>query len=144
LRTIEPPLAAFVFLGALAGCTSSSVAPVSGQVTLDGKPLSGVHISFQPIAKPGDNNPGGGSYAMTDAQGRYTLLLVHGEQPGAMVGKHRVEITAKTVVPDNVDLARRPTPKVFVPAKYSQNSPLTFDVPPAGTTEANFPLSSAN
>jgi hypothetical protein len=81
---------------------------------------------------------------MTDEQGRYMLLLVHGEQPGAMVGKHRVEITAKTVVPDNVDPARRPTPKVFVPTKYSQNSVLTFDVPPGGTSEANFALTSGN
>jgi hypothetical protein len=73
-----------------------------------------------------------------------SLLLVHGEQPGAFVGKHRVEITAKTFVPDNIDPARRPKPKTFVPVKYSQNSALTFEVPPGGTAEANFPLSSTN
>jgi hypothetical protein len=125
-----------------AGCSSSNIAPVSGRVTLDGKPLAGVHIGFQPIAKPGNMNPGGGSYAMTDSDGQYKLLLVEGEQPGAVVGKHRVEITARSEVPANIDPPKRPPPKVFVPAKYSRNSELTFEVPPGGTAEANFELKS--
>lgn len=127
---------------ASAGCSSSNVAPVSGRVKLDGKPLAGVHVGFQPIAKPGNVNPGGGSYAMTDSDGQFKLLLVEGEQPGAIVGQHRVEITARSEVPANIDPPRRPTPKVFVPAKYSRNSELTFDVPPGGTAEANFELKS--
>ena len=128
---------------ASAGCGKSRVAPVSGRVTLDGKPLAGVHVGFQPIAKAGSINPGGGSYAVTDSGGQFTLLLVEGEQPGAMVGQHRVEITAKSEAPPaNVDFAKRPPPKVFVPAKYSRNSDLTFDVPSGGTSAANFELKS--
>jgi hypothetical protein len=70
-------------------------------------------------------------------------LLVDGEKAGAFVGQHRVEITARSEpIPDNVDLARRPTPKVFVPAKYSRNSELTFEVPAGGTKDANFELKS--
>jgi hypothetical protein len=127
----------------LVGCSASKIAPVSGRVTLDGKPLENVHVAFQPIARPGDVNPGGGSYGVTNAEGRFTLLLVEGEQPGAYIGKHRVEITARSApIPDNIDLAKRPTPKVFVPEKYSRNSELTFDVPPGGTSEANFELKS--
>src|SRR5262245_49769541 len=133
----------WTFLLVLAGCSSSKIAPVSGRVTLDGKPLAGVHVSFQPIGRPGEMNPGGGSYAITDAEGQFKLLLVEGEQPGAFVGKHRVEITARSEpIPANVDLAKRPTPKVFVPAKYSRNSELTFEVPPGGTAAANFELKS--
>jgi hypothetical protein len=133
-------LSTFVILLS-AGCSSSKIAPVSGRITLDGKPLPGVHVGFQPIAKPGEMNPGGGSYAITDADGNFTLLLVEGEQPGAVVGKHRVEITGRSEPPPaNVDYAKRPPPKVFVPAKYSRNSELTFEVPPGGATEANFEL----
>jgi hypothetical protein len=134
---------AIVICATGAGCSGSKIAPVSGRVTLDGKPLAGVHVSFQPIAKAGDINPGGGSYAVTDAEGQFRLLLVEGEQPGAVIGKHRVEITARSEpIPANVDLARKPTPKVFVPAKYSRNSELTFEVPPGGTKDANFELKS--
>jgi hypothetical protein len=142
------PLCAFaltsIIIGAAsAGCSSSKIAPVSGRVTLDGKPLAGVHVGFQPIARPGDINPGGGSYAVTDSGGQFTLLLVEGEQPGAFVGQHRVEITAKSEAPPaNVDFAKRPPPKVFVPAKYSQGSELRLEVPPGGTTAANFELKS--
>jgi hypothetical protein len=112
-------------------------------VTLDGKPLASVHVSFQPIAKPGDVNPGGGSYAVTDAEGNFTLLQVHGEEPGAVVGTHRVAITARSEAPPaNVDFAKRPPPKVFVPEKYSRNSDLTFEVAVGGTTQANIELKS--
>ena len=111
-------------------------------MTLDGKPLAGVHVGFQPIAKPGEMNPGGGSYAVTDAEGGFTLLLVEGEKPGAYVGKHRVEITGRSEVPANVDPARRPPPNVVVPERYNRSSQLTFEVPPGGTREANFELTS--
>jgi len=142
------PLCAFalisIVIGAQSiGCSSSKIAPVSGRVTLDGKPLAGVHVGFQPIAKAGNLNPGGGSYAVTDSSGQFTLLLVEGEQPGAIVGQHRVEITAKSEAPPaNIDFAKRPPPKVFVPAKYSQGSELRFEVPSGGTTAANFELKS--
>src|SRR5687768_9890418 len=102
-----------------AGCGKASVAPVSGRVTLDGKPLAGVHLSFQPIAPPGKQEPGVGSYALTDVEGKYTLLLVDNDQPGAVVGKHRVEIIARSEVPANIDVPTRPPPKVAVPSRYN-------------------------
>src|SRR5688572_16910652 len=105
-----------------AGCGKASVAPVSARVTLDGKPLAGVHVSFQPIAPPGKQEPGVGSYALKDAEGKYTLLLVDNERPGAVVGKHRVEITARSDVPANIDVPTRPPPKVAVPSRYNRNS----------------------
>ena len=132
-----------LLLTTLTGCGSSRVVPVSGNVSLDGKPLPGVHVGFQPIATPGNVNPGGGSYAITDAGGQFTLLLVENDKPGAFLGRHRVEITARSEAPPaNVDFAKRPPPKVFVPEKYSRNSQLTFEVPAGGTTGANFDLTS--
>ena len=35
------------------GCGSGKFAPVSGTVTLNGKPLAGALVIFSPVAKPG-------------------------------------------------------------------------------------------
>jgi hypothetical protein len=126
----------------VAGCSSQTVVPVSGRVTLDGKPLAGVHVGFQPMGGGKEPNPGGGSYAITDESGGFTLRMVENDEPGAVVGKHRVEITARSQVPDNIDLPTRPKPKVPVPEKYNRASELTFEVPAGGTSAANFELKS--
>jgi hypothetical protein len=126
-----------------AGCQpSANIVPVSGRVTLDGKPLAGVHVSFEPIAPKGKLEAGGGSYAIADGDGKYKLLMVDGEKPGAVVGKHRVAFTARSQVPDDIDLPTKPPPPVAVPDKFSRNSELTFEVPAGGTTSANFDLTS--
>ena len=121
-----------------AGCGRAGVAPVSGRVTLNGQPLANVHVSFQPAAAGKDHNPGGGSYAITDANGRFTLRLVEGDAPGAVVGRHRVEITPRN---SDDDIDRRGKGAVAgVPARYNRNSDLTFDVPAGGTDKADFSL----
>ncbi|MBO0699216.1 MAG: hypothetical protein J2P46_12540 [Zavarzinella sp.] len=121
-----------------AGCGPAGVVPVSGRVTLNGQPLANVHVSFQPIAAGTEINPGGGSYALTDADGRFALRLVEGDAPGAVVGRHRVEITPRNV---DDDRDRRGKGAVTgVPAKYNRKSDLTFDVPRGGTDQANFVL----
>src|SRR5262245_61954234 len=75
-----------------AGC-GRQVATVSGKVTLDGKPLANARVNFQPSS--GDAvNPGVGSYGQTDANGEYSLNLIDGTGPGAVVGTHRVMIRA--------------------------------------------------
>jgi len=126
-----------------AGCGGGpNVVPVSGRVTLDGKPVAGVHVSFQPVATEGNKNPGGGSYAITDADGRFTLRLVEGGGAGAAVGKHRVEITTRIEVDNATDSVKAPNPKTVIPAKYNRSSNLTFEVPPGGTDKADFALTS--
>jgi hypothetical protein len=125
-------------LSLAAGCGGAGVAPVSGRVTLNGQPLANVHVSFQPVAAGTDLNPGGGSYAITDADGRFTLRTVEGDRPGAVVGKHRVEITPRNT-DDDAD-RRGKGAAAGVPAKYNRNSQLTFDVPRGGTDQANFAL----
>ena len=127
-----------------AGCGGGeSVAPVSGRVTLDGQPAAGVHVGFQPLAVGDNKNPGGGSYAITDADGRYTLRLVESDRPGAVVGKHRVEITTRVGVADDLHDTRpkAANPKAAIPVKFNRESTLTFEVKP-GPNEANFDLKS--
>jgi hypothetical protein len=128
----------------LSGCGGLRVVPVSGRVTLDGKPAAGVHVGFQPVATAGNNNPGGGSYAITDDDGRFTLRMVEGGQSGAVVGKHRVEITTRGAEADSGTDTRPKTgaPKTVIPPKYNRNSDLTFEVPSGGTDKADFTLTS--
>jgi|SRR3954454_7920106 len=121
-----------------AGCNRAGVVPVSGRVTLNGRPLANVHVSFQPVAVGKDVNPGGGSYAITDADGRFTLRLVESDTPGAAVGKHRVEITPRNVDDDS---DRRGKGAVTgLPERYNRKSELTFDVPAGGTDKVEFAL----
>ena len=125
------------------GCNPSpfKFVPVSGIVKLDGQPLAGGVVNFQPIVVGSGVNAGPGSTARTGADGRYTLATIRGE-PGAVVGKHRVKIysfnaeTAKRAQNGNVAERER------VPRRYNYNSDVTFDVPVAGTDKAEFLLES--
>ncbi len=123
------------------GCGSAArTVPVSGVVTLDGKPLANAHVAFQPEAAKGSANPGMGSFAMTGPDGSYTLHTADTDQPGAVVGTHRVEINLKVEADDRPNVGR-PPPK-NLPAKYNRQSELQFKVEPGGTTAANFDLKS--
>lgn len=68
------------------------IVPVSGQVMLNGKPLANTYIKFVPVPSPGesplDTNPG--SHAWTDRQGHFTLQQIENDQPGVVVGEHKV------------------------------------------------------
>ena len=126
----------------LTGCGDSrSIAPVSGRVTLDGKPLAECQIRFQPVAVSEKNiNPGSGSYAVTDVDGCFTLKAINPTRAGALVGKHKVWLS--TARPENLlgsEIARLTAEKV--PPKY-RNGELEFEVPLEGTDSANFELSS--
>jgi len=119
------------------GCSSGVKAvPVSGKVTLDGKPLASANVAFQP-----DGVRAGvelSSVGVTDAGGVYSLKLMGNDQAGAVVGKHRVEINL-VVASDDRDPRTRPPTKTL-PAKYNRNSELNFEVPAGGTDQANFEL----
>jgi len=125
----------------LAGCGSGGkIAPVSGTVTLDGKPLANALVAFQPIATAGKPNAGMGSTGKTDANGKYTLKTVDTDHSGAVLAKHSVMIT---IMPESSDLdIPRPPQKALLPAKYNHNSELQFDVQAGGSDSANFDLKS--
>lgn len=128
-----------------AGCESKvKYAPVSGRVTLDGKPLAGAYVYFQPVAPEGSNTAAApGSAGHTDTNGEYTLKGTDG-QDGAWVGKHKVMIEAHTADPESDLRPGRggPPQKNKVPPKYNRDSNEFFDVPADGTNGANFDLKS--
>jgi len=84
---------AAVLAAAVAGCGKRppQFTAVSGVVLLDGKPLPKAKIEFQPEL----DNFGAemNSSAVTDDDGKFTLLRNGTTEPGAAVCKHRVLIT---------------------------------------------------
>ena len=84
-------LAGLFSISTLVGCgDSGSNAPVSGVVTLDGNPLSGIRVTFYPEPATGNSAPGPYSTAVTDSEGKFSLVDRY-DSPGAMVWKHKVE-----------------------------------------------------
>ena len=136
-----------------AGCGDSlQVAPVSGTITFEGKPLAGATITTQPIAT-GSQNPGPGSFGQTDDQGHFELELVKPARKGAIIGDHRVMIsnagasggsepqqsaTGEQVWSDDPRGNRQPSGQSW-PARFTDGS-LQLNVPPDGTDQANFDL----
>jgi hypothetical protein len=118
---------------AMSGCAGNHVAPVSGRVTLNDKPLVNAMVIFQPDSE--DKNAGPGSKARTDADGNYALELMVGDQKGAVVGKHTVTITAyegdETTPSSGSDMKFR---------KRLVNTKLPFVVPAEGAANADFKL----
>ena len=126
----------------LSGCSPEGyrIAPVSGRVTLDGKPLANAAIVFSPVASADNMEPGPGSGGKTDADGRYILTIVGKGTRGAVIGKHKVRITMIPDVDPSDDRPQRPKP---LPPRYSgKNTTLEYDVTPSGSSSANFELTS--
>ena len=123
------------------GCESKphGLAPVSGIVTLDGQPVSGVRVTFQPSGRDVEN-PGPGSSAFSDASGRYELKTVRDEH-GAVPGQHTVRILNPAPQLASSDDSAAPPRKEIIPRRY-EDGHLTFDVPPEGTNAADFVLTS--
>jgi hypothetical protein len=139
-------LAAGVLLAALAGCSGGAgYAPVSGVVKLNGKPYDKAVVSFQPIGTTENPNPGRGSSAYTDENGRY--VLKSDKYSGALVGKHLVRIMTRgnevvgqdpTVGSDDKTPLR---PQLDpIPPEWNALSKKEFDVPAGGTDKADFDI----
>jgi len=79
------------FLWSCGGTSSDtpSLASVSGTVLLDGAPLAGAIIMFEP------KESGAASTGVTDEQGHYTLIY-SAEKNGAVPGVHVVSISKLT------------------------------------------------
>ncbi len=76
------------------GCGSKvpyDLAPVSGMVTLDGKPLTGGKVMFAPIAQGASAKAGKPGFGKLNADGTY-VISTYGSEDGAVVGKHWVSI----------------------------------------------------
>jgi len=82
-------MAALLIVGC--GPSSGTIAPVTGKLTLDGKPMPGVEIIFSPKMVEGNANPGPYSFGTTDDQGNFELKTRYGDE-GAVVGWHLVSM----------------------------------------------------
>lgn len=110
----------------LSGCSGPAdappFAPVTGIVSLDGKPLTRGKVYFLPDKEKGTKGP----MAIGEIQpdGTYTLKSASGE--GAMVGHHRVRVEARAEPKDQNDTQ----PPYIIPARYDnpQTSKLTAEV----------------
>jgi hypothetical protein len=116
----------------IAGCGGSTDIPISGEVTLDGRPVAGpATIAFYP--EPGTNSPNAGGEIV---DGKYSIPA----EKGPSTGKFRVEITwpKKTgkQIP-SVDPGMM-TDETFeaIPAKYNSNSELNAEVSPTQTVHS--------
>ena len=77
------------------GCSKPLVlVDVSGNLKMNGKPLSNVKVEFQP--DPDQETRGPGSWGITDDSGNFRLTCSNGK-PGAVAGFHRVVLTDLTV-----------------------------------------------
>ena len=129
------------------GCGGRSDQPELGQVvgtiTLDGKPLSGIAVVFQPDS----GRPARGT---TDAEGKYELTYIR-QTKGTKVGPNRVEIApsedGEAEELENVDDEGEPvinqskSAKPMIPARYNVQSELKADVK-AGKNTFDFKLKS--
>jgi hypothetical protein len=101
-------------------------------------------VSFQPFAKPGSIEAGEGFTDNTNEKGEFTLSSSTGKK-GALVGKHRVSISAidPQIGEHDTRPARGGWPRADkVPTRYNAKTELTFDVPAGGTNKADFDLTS--
>jgi len=147
IRTVRPCLLGVPLLLVGLGCGKDpyKVAPVSGTVTLDGRPLANTWVTFMPVGTKESPDPGPTSSGKTDAQGRYTLAIEPG-RPGAVVGKHKVAINTLggggDTKGDDRDAGGPRQPREKLPDVYNYKTTLTADVPAGGTEAANFELKS--
>jgi hypothetical protein len=125
----------------LLGCFGKSppaTVRVSGKVTMDNRPLAHAIVTFSPSEVAEGTTPQS-STGRTDEQGNYSLKLDTASAEGAVTGKHRVRVAVIDRGGDG-----KPSGKSIekVPVEYNTKTTLSFTVPPEGTSEANFSLSS--
>ena len=119
---------------ALTGCRREIV-PVSGRVTLDGQPLAGAVVTFQPQFDRRKSTPEAtGSVGRTGSDGRFSLRLVRPERRGAAVGTHVVTISAAVGGSDETPPSGTKLPQAW------RDGSKKFRVPPGGTSQANFAI----
>jgi hypothetical protein len=127
--------AGFVLLGLLVGCGKAKapwekVSPVSGVLTLGGKPIVGAQVTLFPVdgTVPESIRP----TAVTDADGRFHLRTF-AEADGAPAGDFRVSVIWHPLVQSDGGMVRGVNQ---LPAKYAtpDGSGLTVTVAEGGST----------
>ncbi len=116
--------------------------PVSGTISLDGKPLPDALILTQPIGSADNTTPGPGSFARTDAEGRFTMELHSDDRKGAVPGECTVkikEVGEKKASSD--DSVSRGEVRSRIPLDYFEGL-IQYTIPEGGTDSMDFDLKS--
>jgi hypothetical protein len=121
---------------ALFGCAKKGgleTAPVTGKVTYKGKPLPNGTVMFV----PGEGPAATGEIA---ADGTYHLTT-YAPNDGAVLGKHKISITALADMSNLLPEQRNPLPPSLIPDKFMSHdsSGLTAEVA-RGNNEVNLDL----
>jgi hypothetical protein len=131
-RNLQSVLAALVLL-ACCGCSDGPgiADEVTGRVTRHGQPVAGVTLNFMP-------ENGRPSWAITDAEGRYTLHYSK-EYEGGLMGKHKVFVTFRDATPEEERLRltgklKRPPDQAAILEKYGNwdTTPLEVEITHSG------------
>ena len=138
---------ALLLTASVIGCGGSGpkYVPVSGTVTLDGKPYGDAVVVFLPKASAEHPEPGRSSAGETDASGHFALKTDELKN-GAVIGKHLVKISTRGPVVQvdpavgSPDSAPANIKRDLVPAEWNTLSDKEFEVPSAGTDKANFDI----
>ncbi|WDI41375.1 carboxypeptidase regulatory-like domain-containing protein [Bremerella sp. P1] len=120
-------LALLTILTCLVGCSGGSMAPVQGVVTLDGKPISGLEVNFEPTGDTTDRTTATG---YTQPDGSYSLVYP-GYKTGAPLGDYIVRIAGGESLDDGT--------VVRVPSQYNKQSELKATVT-SGENKFDFDL----
>lgn len=115
-RTLAPGFALLALMLLGCGQKGPATATVSGTIKLNGEPVEGAVVLFQPVGE------GRSSRGLTDANGRYTLTYT-ADQKGALIGEHIVSVSKskKRIVDDNGNVVDPGEPEIFPPSANSQS-----------------------
>jgi hypothetical protein len=120
------------------------MSPVSGVVTIEGKPEAELKVTFEPQGpkdkKPSGTAVGGISVGITDSEGKFELIYRDGMTKGAVVGPHSVAITsAKGGGAASEDPATS-EPQLLIPREYNIKTTLKADVKEGEENDFQFDL----
>ncbi|MBM79888.1 MAG: hypothetical protein CMJ78_04760 [Planctomycetaceae bacterium] len=101
---------------------------VTGRVTMNGEPIGGATIRFNPMEADRAGSGKSDSYARTDSDGQFEMRYTK-DVAGAVVGLHRVYISKRV---DGVGEA--------IPLRYSQRAEFKYEVNPGENENVNFDL----
>ncbi len=90
--------AGVLLVTSLSGCGGSDfdTAPVRGEVTHQGKPVSGGSVTFRPKATDGSTRAGKPASGIVESDGTY-VLGTYGKSDGAVIARHSVSYSAPSV-----------------------------------------------
>ncbi len=144
MTTRLPRGASLLLLGLfLAGCGGPTLAPVSGTVTLNGEPVDGIRVIFEPIVGQSDvtDREYYTSFGITDESGRYAMQTEVRDKlrSGAVVGGVAVRfVCIKRESFMNKGLADSRAVHDLPPS--ARDKSMRYTVESSGSREANFDL----